>query len=566
MLQELSIRNFAIIDDLHIRFSEGFTILSGETGAGKSIIINAVNLLLGSRATAAFIRTGEETAELEASFYIAPESRAAKLLAENDLNPDDGLIVRRIIARNNRHKIYINDRLSTMKLLAALTENLASISGQHAHQGLLDETRHLQILDQFGNLVPLREKVRNQYQAILPLIQRLEELNGIKDRQEEQLELLRFQQEEIRGADIRTGEDAELEQELLMLKNAETLYQAVHGGIEELYSAQNAIVERLVEVKKQLEKACQIDPALVPRVDGIADTTFRIEDIVDGLRSYLGNLVIDEKRIEAVDERLHTLRKLKKKYGGSLDGILQHLKKIESSLSSVENVTEEIAAAETALVEEQKKLIALAENLSGERKKTADALSAKVEGELASLRMANTRFRIDLQRIPATGATPEWLTVDGAAVTETGFDHAAFMIAPNVGEELKPLANIASGGELSRVVLALKAILARTESVETVIFDEVDAGIGGSVAEIVGQKISSLADSHQVICITHLAQIAKFGDHHFRIVKEVKSGRTRTTITPLDREERVQELARMLGGVRMTQATLDHALEMFQDR
>ncbi|GBC62796.1 DNA repair protein RecN [Desulfonema ishimotonii] len=566
MLQELSIKNFAIIDDLQIRFSDGFTILSGETGAGKSIIINAVNLLLGSRATADFIRTGAETAELEALFGIEPESRAARILSENDLNPSEGLLIRRIIVRNGRHRIYINNRLSTSALLNAVTENLASISGQHAHQRLLDDEQHLLMLDQYGGLMPLREKVRDHFQEIQPLIRELDGLCALRDRQAEQRALLEFQRDEIRAADIRPGEDAELEQELVLLKNGEKLYEAVHGGIEELYSAQNAIVERLTEVKKQLEKACQLDPSLTPKAEQIADTTFRIEDIAEDLRDYLSHIRIDEKQLEATDERLNTLRKLRRKYGGSLEAVSVHLEAVETELASVENLSDRIAAAEQELAGKHGALSEIVRRLSEKRAGAGADLARKVEKELASLRMSNTRFGVALSPVPASAATPSWLRLGDGAVTETGADRATFIIAPNVGEALKPLTAIASGGELSRVVLALRAILVKTDAVGTVIFDEVDAGIGGSVAEIVGQKIASLGRYHQVICITHLAQIARFGDHHFRISKQVSAGRTRTTIRPLKQEDRVREIARMLGGVKMTQATLDHALEMFRER
>jgi DNA repair protein RecN (Recombination protein N) len=566
MLRELSIRNFAIIDDLRIAFDRGLTILSGETGAGKSIIINAVNLLLGSRATAAFVRTGAESAELEALFDIAPDSPAARIMAENELDPADGLLVRRIIAVNNRHKIYINHRLSTIRLLTAITENLASISGQHAHQGLLDEAGHLRILDQFGNLMAQRARVAEHHANLQPRIARLEKLQRTRDRQAEEMELLSFQQSEIEAAAIQEDEDEELERELAILKNGETLFQAVHGGIEELYSARNAVVERLVGVRKQLEKAGEIDPALARPVEELADSTFRIEDIVEGLRTYLDNIQTDAGRMDAVQERLVALQKLKKKYGGSLESIQAHLESIRHRLSEVENIDDEIAAAEAALVEAREALLAAARDLSRRRADVAGRLSEKVEAELAELRMANTRFEVALTPLPATEATSPWLTDGERAVSETGFDRAAFQIAPNVGEALKPLSEIASGGELSRVVLALKAILAATEGVETVIFDEVDAGIGGGTAEIVGRKIAQLAAHHQVLCITHLPQIARFGDHHFRIAKSVADGRTRTEITALPHEERVRELARMLGGVELTQTTLDHAREMVAEK
>lgn len=562
MLRELSIKNFAIIDDLHICFSDGLTILSGETGAGKSIILNAVNLLLGSRATIQLIRTDAESAELEATFQIAFKSRVSEIMVQHGYNSSEELLIRRIISRNGRHRIYINGKLATIQLLNSITENLASISGQHEHQGLLKEEQQLLILDQFGGLVPLRKQVSKLFHEILPLIIDLKKLNAIKDRQSEHIELLEFQKKEIIQTSIIPGEDSALEKERMRLKNGETLYQAVHDSIEALYNTQGAVVERLVEVRRNLDRVCQIDSELSSAAKGIADTTFQIEDIIEELRNYLKNIQIDETRLEDVEARLDILQKLKRKYGGSLDAVIAHLESIEHELSEVENISDKINATEAKLSELHSQLAKLALKLSEKRDHTAINLAKKLEMELTTLKMSQTQFQVFLRTISAGDKADPYLTIDGKAIDETGIDCASFLIAPNVGEDLKPLAGIASGGELSRVVLALKAILAETESVETVVFDEVDAGIGGGVAEVVGKKLSFLARHHQVICITHLPQIAKFGDHHFKISKHVEQGRTITNIDPLGNEERIKEIARMLGGVEITRATIDHAREM----
>jgi len=562
MLRELSIKNFTIIDKLHISFSDGLSILSGETGAGKSIIINAVNLLLGSKATAKLIRTGSEAAELEALFQITPGSRLAKIMKEKGFDESEELVIRRIISRNARHRIYINGRLATIQMLNSITENLASISGQHAHQGLLKDDQHLLILDRFGGLTPQRAEVYRCYHEIVPMIRMLQELKAAGDQQDEHIKLLEFQKKEIIDVSINPGEDKALEQKRIRLKNGEALYQAVHSSIEELYSAQGAIVERIVEVKKRLEKASLIDPALTAQAKRLAKSIFNLEDIAEELREYQKNVEMDEGLLEEVEERLDTLHKLKRKYGGSLEAIFAYLESIDQELSKIANLSEKIAETEAKLDTLHAKLVRSAENLSKKRKQAADILAKKVEKELSFLEMSQTKFKIPLESIPTEENINSYLTYDNKAISETGIDRVSFMIAPNVGEVLKPLSSIVSGGELSRVVLALKAILAKTESVETVVFDEVDAGIGGSVAEVVGKKLSSLARYHQVICITHLPQIAKFGDYHFRILKHVSRGRTITGIRPLDDKERVKEIARMLGGVEITRATLDHAHEM----
>jgi DNA repair protein RecN (Recombination protein N) len=564
MLQELSIRNFAIIDDLHINLFNGLTILSGETGAGKSIILNAVNLLLGSRASAELVRTGAESAELEAFFQISPTSTVAKIMAVHGYDAGDGLLVRRIISRSDSNRVYLNGRLATIQVLNNITENLASISGQHAHQGLLKEDQHLLILDQFGGLMPLRRKVSDCCHEILPLIEELKGLQRINDRQAEHIDLLEFQKREITAAGITLGEDAELEQERLRLKHAEILYQTVFGSIEELYSASGSIIERLSETKKNLEKAGKIDPQLKSTADRLAEPCYQIEDRVEDLRAYLNSLQMDEGRLEAVEERLDALNKLKRKYGGTLEAVLLKLASIEQDITGLENIAAKIMAMEARLSELHGRLKDLALKLSQKRKQTAASLATKVVDELATLKMSPTEFRVLLRSTLADEKTNPYLMVENKLATDAGVDRAVFMIAPNPGEELKPLAGIASGGELSRVILALKAILAKTESVETIVFDEVDAGIGGAVAEVVGRKLLELATHHQVICITHLPQIAKFADHHFSIAKQVSKGRTLTRINLLNAEERHKEIARMLGGEEITPTTLDHAREMLK--
>ena len=351
MLRELSIRNFAIIDDLQISFSEGLAILSGETGAGKSIIINAVNLLLGSRATAKLIRTGYETAELEALFQIKKQSPMAKIMKDNGYNPEEGLLIRRIISRKDRHRIYINGRLTTIGILNLITENLASISGQHAHQGLLKEDQQLTIIDQFGGLTAVREKVSRCFHEIVPLIRKLNNLKHKRDRQAEHIQLLEFQQKEIQQASVTLGEDTALEQERTRLKNSEALFQAVQGGIEMLYDSPGAAVEGLLAVKKDLDKASTIDPMLATTAERIAEAAFHLEDVADELRRYLKNIQMDESFLDTVEARLDTLVKLKRKYGGSLEAVFLRLESIDHELSEMGNLSEDIADTEKKLFE-----------------------------------------------------------------------------------------------------------------------------------------------------------------------------------------------------------------------
>jgi DNA repair protein RecN (Recombination protein N) len=563
MLQELSIRNFAIIEDLNIRFGKGLTILSGETGAGKSIIINAVNMLLGSRVSAGLIRTGADSAELEALFDVPAESSVAGAMRAHGYDPSEGLLVRRIISGSDRHRIYINGRMATMQVLADLTSRLASISGQHAHQGLLREDEHLSILDQFGDLMDLRCRFEQLHGTLTALIRNERELVQQQSRQGEQMELMRFQMREIETCNITPGEDAALEKERLRLKNGENLYQTVHACIEALYSGDGAVYERTGEVSKELNRAGRLDEQLAAGAAELEELTYRIEDLSARLRDYLKSIDLDPRRLESIEERLDALNRIKRKYGGgSLEGVAAYAQDIGRRLQEIESVDERLAQARSRLQKAHEQACSLASTLSARRSVAALDLAAKVEEELGTLKMDGARFVVAVQPLAAGAETDPHLTCDGRALAESGMDRAVFMIAPNIGEAIKPLASIASGGELSRVVLALKAILARNDALETVVFDEVDAGIGGGVAATVGKKLAALAHRHQVLCITHLPQIAQYGEHHFRIVKSVVQGRTRTTIEPLTRKERVEEIARMLGGESVTAATLSHAREM----
>jgi DNA repair protein RecN (Recombination protein N) len=559
MLKELLIKNFAIIDDLNIRFEAGLTILSGETGAGKSIIVNAVNLLLGSRASAKLIRDGEATAELSAFFEVPAASTAAAIMAENGYEPNDGLLVRRVIADNDRHRVYINDRMATMQMLAAITADLASISGQHAHQKLLKAETHIAIIDCFGGLLPLVGQVADLYGQLVPLVNRLDDLEGKHQRQGETLALLQFQAAEIDDAAVVADEDASLEREQLRLKHTESLHTSTLSAIEILHGADGAIVERLAEIRKDLEKAADLDQGLVAVVQALADHLFGLEDVTGMLRSYLGSLDADNGRLDAVGARLDLVNKLKRKYGGSVAALFEKRNAIAKALDAIGSLDDEIERCRAQLVDLHDRLSTLTRRLTAQRHRVATDFADAVAKQLRELKMPGTRFRVDFPPAAAAAQASRWLQVDGQALSASGVDQAVFMIAPNVGESLKPLASIASGGELSRVVLALKAILAQTDAVGTIIFDEVDAGIGGAVADVVGKKLSALAAKHQLICITHLPQIARFGSHHYYIEKQVRKGRTVTVIRPMNPEERVHEIARMLGGEKITGTALAHA-------
>ncbi len=353
-----------------------------------------------------------------------------------------------------------------------------------------------------------------------------------------------------------------MEHEIARLKNAEVLYDVVHSSIDTLYGASGAVVERMMEVRKRLEKSSRIDGELAQPAEALSENLYRIEDVVAMLRDYLGRIQTDERGLEAAEERMDLLVRLKRKYGQTLQDVIDKQKTVEKELAQLENLSEKMSAIRKTLATVQTRTGDLCGQLSKKRQLAAQHLARCVEAELATLKMSQTRFEVSLIPIAANLAPDPFLLAGDKIMTETGFETARFLIAPNIGEDLKPLAEIASGGELSRIVLALKAILAQTDALETIIFDEVDAGIGGTVAEVVGNKLAKLSRFHQVVCITHLPQIARFGDHHFKIDKQVVNQRTLTTIHSLTADERVNEIARMMAGEKVTEKTLAHAFEM----
>jgi len=561
MLNELSIKNFAIIEDLTINFKDGLTVFSGETGAGKSIIINAVNLLLGGRASSKMVRTGAEAAELEALFHIPVDGTTTAMLKEQGYEPAEDLVIRRIISRNDRHRVYINGRLATMQQLTELTQELAAIAGQHEHQRLLDEAQHLLILDQYANLMPLRAKVHDAFHELMPMIYALQHLVESETRQKEQIELLLFQKNEIEAAAITPAEDEKLRQEQIRLKNAETLHQTVWSALETLYSGEAAVAGKLKDTAKMIEKTGAIDPALLPSAAELSDITFRVEDMARHLQSYMDNISFDQARLDEIEARLDFLNRLKRKYGASLEAVIGRLAAIEKDLSDIENLSDRICQAEKQINARRQDLMDLSAELFLKRQKAAAGLVKEIEAALKFLKMPKTRVDVEFIKNSPAKSTSAYLVHEGALLSDAGTEQARFLISPNVGEELRPLSAIASGGELSRVILALKTIMSATDGA-TMIFDEVDAGIGGEVAEMVGKKLSDLSVRNQVICITHLAQIAKFARHHYKISKHVEQGRTRTRICNLNTEERLEETARMIGGAQITQATRDHAKEL----
>jgi DNA repair protein RecN (Recombination protein N) len=560
MLSQLTITNFAIIKSLDISFRSGLNILSGETGTGKSIIINAMNLILGGRASADLIRSGCDEARVEALFMVPENPILGQTLSAMDIPFDGELVIKRTIYREGRNKIFINGSMATLQMLSRLGPILISISGQHEHQLLLRPDNHIYLLDDFGGLTTDRIRLGESfagYQELTRKIARLEK--DIRDREEKQ-DLIRFQVQEIEKAEIVPQEDQALDQEKRRLQHAEELQAIISEGYLALYERDDSALSAVSQQRKQMEKGAEIDPRLDTVCEALAEIEARMEDVSLGLRDLRNATQADPQRLEEVGSRLEMLNRLKRKYGPTLEDVIQFREGLASTISDLDEKRESHAQLSRAKEELESKVLKEATALSRKRQEAAGVLERAVESELSYLHMENTRFQVFLEA--ASGEEEEPDAGKLKALRAEGIDRVEFMISPNVGEELRPLSKIASGGELSRIMLALKTILARTASVETIIFDEIDSGISGATAEVIGEKLLSLGRYHQMLCITHLPQIASQGETHYLVTKAVKSGRTQTLISELGSEGRVQEIARLLGGKEITPSAVVHAREM----
>jgi len=555
MIIELRIKNFAIIDELNLSFSKGLNILTGETGAGKSIILNAVHLLLGDKSTEEWIRSSEEEASVEALFDISGNLEVKEKIKDKiphlqGSGAEDSLLIRRVISRTGRAKVFINGNLATLGVLSEVGEGLLSIYGQHEHQSLQRVETHIDILDEFGGLLGLREEFQKQYQEFISLSEEVERIRTEKERRAKERDLMTFQTKEIEASGIQIGEEESLKEERTILTHAKKLMDFSHATEETLYSEEGSVIERIQKILNQGREMAAIDPSLSQPLKALESTLIQVEEIALVLRDYSRRVEINPMRLDEIENRLEEIDRLKRKYGSTIEEVLSFKRKIDEALKSFTFDEERLSQLERRLEPLRQTVIGLGKKLSEERKKVAMELKKSIERELNSLGMKKTIFKIHMDPLP---------------LSLKGLDRVEFLISPNVGEEVKPLAKIASGGELSRIMLAMKRILAKVGGRQVLIFDEVDSGIGGAMAEVVGKKLRELSRHHQVICVTHLPQIACFADQHHSIRKEVKSGRTITQVDRLDKESIVDEIARMLGGVKVTEKTRAHAKEMIEN-
>jgi DNA repair protein RecN (Recombination protein N) len=568
VLAELQINNFAIIHELSVSFRPGLTVVTGETGAGKSILVNAINLLLGSRGSGDLIRTGSQEAAVTVLFHLADDVDRDQLQASlGDLGGPE-VVVKRVLSTSGRNRVYVNGQLATLGLLSQLCRGLVSISGQREHQLFLEPEAHLEIIDGFGGLEVERQAYGQTFAELRSLQSELRRLHRQAQERQEKEELHRFQLEEIHNARIQMDEEIQLEVERERLRHVERLRQGASEAHQILYLDSGSVLEEVSQCQKIFSDLGNLDPALKSLAQTLEGVRHQVEDVSLTLRDYIQNIQADPARMEWVEERLHTLKRLMRKYGGSTREVLAHADGLQQELEASESDEVEIAAREEELEKIRQQALSEALELSKRRREAARRLSKAVEKSLVTLDMAKCRFEVRFDQEEGSDpsrafrASTECVRVDEYLLDERGVDRVAFFFSANPGEELKPMASIASGGELSRIVLALKELLAQETVHETLIFDEVDAGIGGRTADKVGQRLKGLSRRHQVVCITHLPQIACYGDYHYVVRKSSGKGRTTTAMQELSGKERLEEIARMLGGAKISTKTRDHAREM----
>ncbi len=562
MLQELYITNFVLIDKITIKLCERLNVFSGATGVGKSMVIGALHFILGGRATADVVRSGKDEATVIGKFYVKDKNLLKQIKKLSDNNTiEEELLLQRSIDTNGRSRCRMNDTPITVAMLKEMGEMLVSIHGQHEHETLFHGTNQLDILDDFGEISPLREDFAEVYRQFVEKTRLRDTLKGNQQERRQKMDLYAFQIDEIEKAQLRAGEEEELEKERSILGNAEKIYSTVTSCYSQLYESPEAVVERLKSVIRELQSVAKLDDTLQKICDDCSQSLYAIEDTAFSLGKYRDRFNYDPQRLEYIEGRLNIIRKLKSKYGNTVEEILLYYDEISSKLKqlSEEGTTAEHVDGELQILSDALKQ--KGNELTRKRLSTADKLVPLINEELHDLGIPHGRFCVQIASpLLQKNGDPQ-----GTEANRYGFDQIDFLISPNPGEDLKPLKKIASGGEISRVMLALKHQLAKVDKTPVLVFDEIDANIGGRMGEVIGEKLSSIARSHQVICITHLPQIASYADEQWKVNKVVKNGKTYSTIENLSGESRLEEIADMIRGSEKTDITRKQAQEMLRD-
>ena len=558
MLRLIRIRNLILIRELEIEFGRGLNLLTGETGSGKSILVDALGLLLGARSSQEMIRSDCDTAVLEGIFEIDAGNSVSRMLAESGYEGEDNsLLIRREISSAGRNRIFINNHLATLSLLKSIGEKLADIHGQQEQRSLLDLSTHLEWLDDFGGNAALLSGVRESYKKARETARQLDLLESSGQERLRRIDILQFQIEEIRRLNPQPNEKEELESERIILANHEKILALATEAYELLYENETSILREFNRLERILEGLERFDKSWTPHREVLKESRYKLEDLAYAARDYASRSDYSPERLEQVHQRLYALEKLAQKYG---ENILTYLENSTRELEEMLSYSDSSARLSEQLSQESNRYLQLATKLSEKRQKDARRLESEIRKEFEALAMERMDMRVQFHARKETGVRGRLPGFYGL----NGIDHVEFLIAPNRGEEIRPLAKIASGGELSRLMLSIKSLCGNEEADRTLVFDEVDAGIGGRVAEAVGRRLQDISQKSQVLCVTHLPQIAAFAHYHFSVHKEVNNERTETIVKSLSDSERIQELSRMLGGETITQTTRRHALEMLQ--
>lgn len=572
MLKHLHIKNYALIDNIDIDFERGLNILTGETGAGKSILIGAIGLLLGERASSDTVRQNTDKTVVEATFGVEKHAILSSLLEDNQIDWMEPLIVRREVTANGQSRGFINDTPANVKTMKALGELLVDLHGQHEHQSLLRVGTHAKLLDDFGGLNGIVTEYQRNYKKLKNLFIELTELKEREQSLKQRKELLAFQIKEIDAINPLPDEETTLETDLKILENAETLYEQTQQLYELLYETEQSVYEMLVIARNRLESLADIDPGFEEFRKECSSAEAIINEIAKFLQGYNSRIEFDPQRLEELRDRLGQLSLLKKKYGGSIESIIEHRRATGKELELAENFQDSIKAIENKIDASRSELSAVAERLSSKRRDTARKIAKLIVKELTSLGIPNAVFDVSIETQPDRSGELN----DGNAYVKlgrefypafpNGIDKIEFHISTNVGEPAKPLAKVASGGEISRIMLAMKSVLAKSERLPLLIFDEIDVGVSGRIAQAVGRSLKNLSGYHQIIAITHLPQIAGMADCHY-VVEKIEDGKhTATRVRKLNTEERVQEVARLFSGEEITEAGLAGAKELMETR
>jgi DNA repair protein RecN (Recombination protein N) len=561
MLSSLTIDNVVLIEHQVIEPGPGFNVLTGETGAGKSMIVDALDLVLGGRARPDSVRSGAREAEVAALFEVTSGSRVAAKLEAAGVPCDGELVVRRVVQAEGRSRAFLNGKISTAAQLADLAPDLCDIASQHESVSLTDPATHLEYLDAFGKLESLRDALGERVEALSHVVREIARVREAERDRAEREDFLAFQLREIEELDPSPGEEGDLESERARLRHAEKLQNATQGAADRLYEGEDAVCDQLGRVSGELDAAAAIDPALAPIARSVESARSELADAARALSRYASGIESNPERLVEVEDRWFRLQKLLRKHGPSTHELLGHKDELRKQLAQLAGAGQLLEELERKREDKLAEVAQDARALSRKRRDAAAKLADAIGKELAGLGMGRARVVVDVSGIPAPGAG-DLPAVDGARLTSSGIDRVEFLIAPNKGEDPRPLRKIASGGELSRALLALKRVLAEKGPAGLYVFDEVDAGVSGAIAEVIGRAIADVARHRQVFCITHLPQIAALADHHFVVGKSEAKGRTTSAVKRLSDPERVEEIARMIGGVRVGDAARRAALEL----